>query len=87
MFSYCCAVKGLKPSVFECTCVRDVNSREIAFPGRESQFPDLDRDSQFHPSTKYFYLRDHSRVGSPAGARRRGDDRRPVGPDAVPGML
>ena len=27
--------------------IRDVNSQEIAFPGRESQFPGLDRDSWF----------------------------------------
>ena len=35
---------------------RHVNSREIAFPGRELQVPGLDRDSRFRPST-YFYLR------------------------------
>ena len=43
-----------------CVCVmvlkgkvkgRDVNSREIAFLGRESQFPGLGRDSRFRPST------------------------------------
>ena len=33
---------------------RDVNSREIAFLGRESQFPGLDGNSRFRPST---YLR------------------------------
>jgi len=47
--------------------IRDVNSWEIAFPERESQFPGLDRDSRFRPST-YFHLRD----GSLAGARRGG---------------
>ena len=26
--------------------IRDVNSREIAFPGRKSQFPSLNRDSK-----------------------------------------
>jgi len=31
---------------------RDVNSREIAFPGRESQFPGLDRDSRFRPDDR-----------------------------------
>ena len=30
--------------------IRDVNSWEIAFPGWETQFPDLDRDSWFRPS-------------------------------------
>jgi len=47
---------------------RDVNSREIAFPGRESQFPGLDRDSRFRPST-YFYLCDRSWI---AGGGREG---------------
>ena len=53
---------------------RDVNSREIAFPGRESQFPGLDR---FRLSVFTCVIG----VGSPAGARRgRGDHR----PDAAP---
>ena len=43
----------------------------MLIPGK-SQFPGLDRDSRFRPST-YFYLR-----GSPAGSRRRGGgDHRP----------
>jgi len=51
---------------------RDVSSREITFPGRESQFPGLDRLSVFTCMIG---------VGSPAGARRgRGDHR----PDAAP---
>jgi len=39
---------------FKLVVGRDINSREIAFPGRESQFPGLDR---FRPST---YLRRNS---------------------------
>jgi len=50
--------------------LRDVNSREMAFPGRESQFPGLDRDSRFRPS-KYFYLRDRSWVAG-GGAKGEG---------------
>ena len=57
--------------------VRGVNSLEIAFPGRESQFPGLDRDSRFRPST-YFHLRDQS-------WGREGGLRPPAGPDAIPG--
>ena len=53
---------------------RDVNSREIAFPGRESQFPGLDF-TQVRTFTCVIG------VGSPAGARRgRGDHR----PDPAP---
>jgi len=59
--------------------IRDVNSREIAFPGRESQFPGLDRDSRFRLST-YFYLCDRSWI---AGRGAKG--RSPAGPGAVPG--
>jgi len=35
--------------------IRDVNSWEIAFPGREAQFPGLDQDSRFRPSTAYLF--------------------------------
>ena len=55
---------------------RDVNSREIAFPGRESQFPGLDQDSI---SPDYVLFAGVIGVGSLAG----GDDRRPVS-DAIP---
>jgi len=58
---------------------RDVNSREIAFPGRESQFPGLDQDSI---SPDYVLFAGVIGVGSLAGARRGGDDRRPVS-DAI----
>jgi len=62
--------------------IRDVNSREIAFLGRESQFLDLDLDSRFHPSrcsgvTRVTYFSGLITVGSPAGAQRGGGDRRP----------
>ena len=53
--------------------IRDVNSREIAFPVREMQFPGLDRDSRFHPSTYLLPAWLES-----AGARRGG--RSPAGP-------
>jgi len=48
---------------------RDVNSREIAFPGRESQFPGLDQDSI---SPDYVLFAGVIGVGSLAGARRGG---------------
>jgi len=57
---------------------RDVNSREIVFPGWESQFPGLDRDSRFRPST-YFYLRDLSWIacgGAKGGGAIAGRTRR-----------
>jgi len=45
----CFYTKSVKCVMPECQQTvdycRDVNSREIAFPGRESQFPGLDRDS------------------------------------------
>jgi len=44
---------------------RDVNSREIAFPGRESQFPGLDQDSI---SPDYVLFAGVIGVGSLAGA-------------------
>ena len=54
----------------------------MAFPGRESQFLGLDRDSI---SPKYIPVTSVIGVGSPAGARRgEGGDGQPV-PDAVPG--
>ena len=31
--------------------IRGDNSQEIAFPGRETQFPGLDRESRFRQST------------------------------------
>ena len=61
---------------------RDVNSREIAFPGRESQFPGLDQNSQFRPN-RYFYVRDRSWIAG--GGTRRG--RSPARPSAVPGRI
>ena len=54
---------------------RDVNSREIAFPGWQSQFPGLDRDSRFRPSTAWSEL--DRRQGSEGW---RGDHR----PDPAP---
>jgi len=60
---------------FKLVVGRDINSREIAFPGRESQFPGLDR---FRPRT---YLRRNSpsppldatrQLVVVAGARRMG---------------
>ena len=56
--------------------ISDVNSREIAFPGRESQYPGLDRDSI---SPEYIPFTCVIGVGSPAGVRREWGDRRPVG--------
>ena len=53
--------------------IRDVNSREIAFLGRESQFPRLSISPEYVPFT------DMIGVGSPAGARRDGG-RSPAGP-------
>jgi len=44
-------------------CIRDVNSREIAFLGRESHFPGLDRDSRFL-RVRTFYRRDQSWIAS-----------------------
>jgi len=55
---------------------RDVNFREIAFPGRESQLAGLDRDSRFCPST-YFYLPDRSWIAGAGG-------RSPAGSGAIP---
>ena len=52
----------------------DVNSREMAFLGRESQFPGLDLDSLFRPST-YFYLRDRSWIAGGGAKGGRGDHR------------
>jgi len=52
--------------------IRNVNSREIAFPGQESQFPGIDRDSI---SPEYVPITGAIRVGSPAGVwrgRRKG---------------
>jgi len=46
---------------------RDVNSWEIAFPGRESQFPGLDRDFRFRPST--YHLPTRSELDRRWGAR------------------
>ena len=46
-----------------CIYIRDVNSREITFPGQELQFPGLYRDSRFRPIT-YFYLHDRSWIAS-----------------------
>ena len=53
---------------------RDVNSREIAFPGPESQFPGLHRASRFCPSTTYrLPFTGMIRVGSPWGeGKKRG---------------
>jgi len=61
---------------------RDVNSLKIAFPGLDSQFPGLDRDSRFRPS---MYLLPYmlTEVWSQAGVCRGGSDYRPV-PDAEP---
>jgi len=55
------------------TVTRHVNSREIAFPGRESQVPGLDRDSRFRPSM-YFCLRDRSWIAG-GGAKGAGNHR------------
>jgi len=57
--------KHLSDSIFSritWVSLRDVNSREITFPGRETQLLGLDRDSRFHPST--FYQRDRSWISS-----------------------
>ena len=59
---------------------RDVNSREIAFPGRESQFPGLHRDSRFRPST---YLLPTWSVWDGQRGREGGNCR--LVPDSVPG--
>ena len=61
-----------------CIYIRDVNSWEIAFPGQESQFPGIDRDSLFHPSTYLLLARSESdrRRGCEGGGER--GDRRPV---------
>jgi len=48
--------------------IRDVNSREIAFLGWEMQFPGLDRDSRFRPST--FTGDGVIGLGSPVGVQR-----------------
>ena len=48
--------------------IRDVNSQEIAFPSRESQFPGLDQDSRFRPVPFTGVIG----VGLSAGARRAG---------------
>ena len=58
--------------------IRNVNSREIAFPGQESQFPGIDRDSLFHPSTYLLVARSESdrRRGCEGGGER--GDCRPV---------
>jgi len=66
--------KHLSDSIFSritWVSLRDVNSREITFPGRETQLLGLDRDSRFHPST--FYQRDRSWIssGGAKGGRRR----------------
>ena len=48
--------------------IRDVNSQEIAFPSRESQFPGLDQDSRFRPVPFTGVIG----VGLSAGTRRAG---------------
>ena len=68
-----------RPSFNVVVANRDVNSREIAFPGRVSQFLGLDRDSRFRLST-YFYLHDRSWI---AGGGAKGWSL--AGPNAVPG--
>ena len=55
--------------------IRDVNSREIAFPG-------LDWDSQFRPSA--YLLPAWSELDRRQGRKGGGSDRQPA-PDAVPG--
>jgi len=40
-----------QPLLASCNLIRDVTSREIAFPGREMRFPGLDRDSRLCSST------------------------------------
>jgi len=58
--STCRSYTLIRSSCSQLAKVLYLSSRKrIAFPGRESQFPGIDRDSGFRPST-YFYLHDRS---------------------------